>query len=840
MPLLRCLRRAPLLAVVLLALLPVSALADLRSPRLESRCEENFSYGEEQIGPFLVEGCNKEGNPEGDERSRRLFKGTVEVNGLLVEPASGDAPLIATTTSGSTSLGLASVDGHLDRSQAVRLVLDPRIGGERRRIVIHNGPLHLDGDGNVPDRPGDDYLELLGGEREMIQLASDERTGSVEGGGVLARGARVPAARRLDIGRGVGSTSLPIGGSPALLGLRLFDLDDVVLGNDGMGFDAELKLGSAAPGLMRDVLGKATVELDDGEGMKISNLKFKIGHIGIPGVGGMDNFRVTYNADRDEWSGGFKLDLGDVFPGMDFSASVNASTGAPTAMQLSVAPLNIAVGPGIFLTGLRGGFDLSPLVFNTGASIAAGPKFGNYAVLTADGDVRLILEPNFRFETTGRVRVFPTDANSQLARGDVEFIYDSTGLISLSGDARFEALAAGVGISAQIEGEGAVSTSANVFNIGASATGRLELGFIGGVDIVRLEAVVSSDGFGTCGEVLSFLTGGVGQEWRRGGLKLLTSCNLGPYRVNVARASRADVARAARADGRRLQTQVRTIPVAVQPGTKQIAMELSADQPGTTVRLIDPDGKIVTTAAPGTRTAEGDTVAIISPRDPQSGLPTGRRTVGIIALRNPKPGRYLVRSLATEPELFVKVARDARPLQFRVRTERGGQSGKRRLRAQVRGLEEGDRIQYGFRTPQGIEPIGDPVGADATLPFLELPTPGRREIVARVVRDGVPLPGRLQSVGNHTVDLPGIDAQARARRKGRKLQVQARARRGGERPQGFEYRITQNGKTGVFRARLGKTLKVYLPSAKSGVRIEIRPVFRGVALEQVRKVVRVK
>ncbi len=116
-----------------------------------------------------------------------------------------------------------------------------------------------------------------------------------------------------------------------------------------------------------------------------------------------------------------------MFPGIDFSASVNASTGVPTAMQLSVEPLNIAVGPGIFLTGLRGGFDLSPLVLTTGVSIAAGPKIGNYAVLTADGDVRLILEPNFRFEATGRVRVFPTGPNDQIARGDVEFIYDSTG-----------------------------------------------------------------------------------------------------------------------------------------------------------------------------------------------------------------------------------------------------------------------------------------------------------------------------------------------------------------------------------------------------------------------------
>ncbi len=109
------------------------------------------------------------------------------------------------------------------------------------------------------------------------------------------------------------------------------------------------------------------------------------------------------------------------------------------------------------------------------------------------------------------------------------------------------------------------------------------------------------------------------------------------------------------------------------------------------------------------------------------------------------------------------------------------------------------------------------------------------------MRDGVPLPGRLQVAGSHTVELPKLDGQVRARRPGPQAAgAGARARRDGDRPQGFEYRITQNGKTGVFRARVGKTLKVALPSAKGACAIEIRPVFRGVALEQVRRVVRVR
>lgn len=833
---------AATLCVASLGFAQAATAADLRNPRLESSCETDYAYGEVSIGPFRVEGCNKRGTAQDGESARFLFKGNLEVNGLLVEPSSGSDPVIGKIKTAPDRNNRLVTNGELDRSQNTRLVLDPRIGGERRRIVINNGPLHLDGSGtSLAGRPAN-YVPMAGGDYEIDGGALGSR--SIEAAPEIGGGAPPAAAQQpvpanqgngdvqpLDLGVATGSTSLPVGGTPALLGLRLFDLEDVTLYDDGMRFEAELKLGSGAPGLMRDVVGSATIELDDGTGMRVSDLKFKIGHIGIPGVGGMDRFRVNYDSGRDEWSGGFELDLGDLFPGMDFSAKVNASTGVPTAMNLEVEPLNIAVGPGIFLQGLRGGFDTSPLSFTAGATITAGPQIAGWSILTADGDVSIALEPNFRFEASGRVRVFPTGQNSEIARGDVEFIYDSSGLISLSGDARFEATALGFGISATIGGSGQVSTTNNVFNIGAHATGNLELGFLGSVRIVELRAVVSSDGFGTCGELFSFISTGIGQEWRNGGLRMLNGCDLGPFRVNVANASRAQRLR---------QNAGKVTPFVIRGEQKKALVEVRGAQGGIPMRVIGPDGNVVAQVAAGERKVEGD-VAVINSAAGYVPQGTGRGPVTLIGLRNPKPGRYVIQTPANAPAIAeVGVATDPKPLRVQLQTGRTGKTGERRMRARAQGLESGDLLQYGFRTQNGVEPIGAPVGANADLKFLEQARPGRRQIVAQLVRNGIPVPGRATVVGVHTAALPEVGDEVVVQRKGQRLQVRALPKAGTDRPSGFEYRITQNGKTGVFKRAVGKSLKVWLPKSTGQATIAVHPVFRGVAIERVRKVVRVR
>ncbi len=829
------------LMVMLVA--PSQAAAALRSPQLESRCADGYSYGEERVGPFIVEGCNREGSPEGEEDSRRLFKGTVEVNGLLIEPAEGDNPLVATTNrvrEGSLSFN----NGYLDRSASTRVVLDPLIAGQRRRIVLKTGPLHLDGTStNESITPGD-YTELVGGPLTVgsATLARYESTDSIRGGGVVDPDSDERATRH-DIGRKLGTTSLGIGGSPALLGLRIAGLEDVTLGQSGARFKMELKLGAAAPALMRDFVGKATIELDDGRGMLVDDLRFRLGYLGIPGVGGLDNFRINYDRDRDEWRGGFLLQLTEPLPDLDFSASVNATNGTPTSMRLAIEPLTIPLGPtGIILDGVRAGFQLDPLILEGGVGLSAGPRIGSYAVLEADADLSLQIDPNFRFETVGSLRVLPTSASNQLARGDVTFILDSTGLIALRGNARFEATAAGVGISARIGGSGAYSTSASVFNIGASATGNLELGFLGSAQIAQLKAVISSDGFGTCGKLFSFISAGVGQNWRRGRLKLMTSCNLGPYRVNVANASQA----------RRMQAGVRSTPFTVPAGVDQVAVEVRGKQRGVAMRLFGPGDKLIANIPAGTREVGNDLVAF-SARDGvatdvvESDGDSAGPITAYLFLRKPAAGRYTLRTLPASPEISqVRVATDADavdPVQSaEVEERRSGAAGGRRMKVKVRGLSgTSDSVQFGLERPGGpTVPIGPPVTGDASLDFSDVSEPRDQRIVAQVLRDGIPLPGRRADVGRYRGFAPKIDRKVKVKRDGRRLQVTAKLSRGSARVQAFEYRISMGARKGVFQRSVGKSLKLWLPKASGKLTIEIHPVVGGKALERIKRKVRVR
>ncbi len=121
-------------------LAPASANAALRSPQLESRCADGYSYGEERVGQFLVEGCNREGNPEGDEDSRPALQRHRRGERPPDRTAEGDNPLVATTNRERTG-ALTFNNGYLDRSASTRIVLDPLIAGQRRRIVLKTGPL---------------------------------------------------------------------------------------------------------------------------------------------------------------------------------------------------------------------------------------------------------------------------------------------------------------------------------------------------------------------------------------------------------------------------------------------------------------------------------------------------------------------------------------------------------------------------------------------------------------------------------------------------------------------------------------------------------------------------
>ncbi len=810
---------AALLALAALLVGPAAAAhADLRSPRLTSNCPSGYAYSEEGVGPWTVEGCNKTATPRGAERARLLFRGTVEANGLLIEPT-GNSDLIATLRDDPNSS--SGTIGELDRSESTKLVLDPLIQGQRRRIVLYTGAVHLDGRQLIGDSvAANGYVPVYDDDVQAVALSRTDPTDSIAGGGVLKPGAAPIATRQATRG---GSVDLPVGGVPSLLGLRVMDdIEGAALTDDGMRFDMTMNLGSAAPALMRDTAGSAEIVLDDGGGMRVTELRFRIGHIAIPGVGGFDHFRIHYSEADDEWSGGFILDLGDLFPGLDFAASVSASSGIPTSMRLEVEPLNIPLGnTGIVLQSVRAGFILDPLTVSGGAGVTAGPQIAGAALIRADGDLTIALEPRFRMEAGGSVRILPVGNDNQLARGDMMFILDSDGLISLTQSARYEATFLGFGVSARISGDGAYSNDANLFNIGASATGTLELGFLGSADIVSYGAVVSSDGWGTCGNVYPFVSAGIGQDWDEN-LKLILGCDLSPFRVNVGAGARAHRSRAA----------VRTTTFRVPEGLERAAIELTADRPGPRVRLTDPSGKVVVTTGATGREVGPDAAWFTDDRNPRQ----------LIFLKSPAPGTWTAQTLSTDPQITqVRTAVTAEPLQGEVEvTGPDRRTGKRRAALKrIRGVYPGERLRFSVKSGQRVVPLGDladvPAGGAVDTKWFvpELDSDmsgmvvGRREVVVQVIRDGVPVPGRTATVGSFSVAAPAPPARIIAKRSGRKLRLLARPAATGPLPQAWEYRLRTSAGTVSFQRKVGQPLKLWLPRRGLKAKLVVRPVIGG-------------
>jgi hypothetical protein len=746
-----------------------------------SSCAAGYGYGEIGLGQWRVEGCNRSAPEQGNETSRRVFKGDVELNGMLVE---GSSELVATKTTeqSRTSSGLPGplrTTYRIHRGGSAKLVLDPKIGGERRHFVIYTGEVDFE------------FSEQLSTSSAPFE--------------------------EIDI---------PIGSDAKILGMRLGGtIHDAKVRGGGGGAGAasiEMKprmtMGATASALLRDWVAKVNIKTVDGTGMQVSKLVFAIPKIEIPGIGGFDDLSVQYSSARDEWSGGVDIDFGDLFPGLDFEMAIDASTGAPTRIAAAVDNLNIPLGPtGIVFQGASAGFQTDPLVLNAGASATAGPQFAGAALVRLNGDLEITLEPAFRFEGTGNVRYLPV-GDSQIARGDGHVILDSRGYLSIGGSAYYEVSLLGVGIAADVSGNGAYSTTTDKFNVEARATGTLLLGFLGSLDIVRYGAVVSSNGWAACGTFSFFIQAGVGQQWD-GNPTLLIGCDLSPYDSNVPDPGGKVVAQPVRA----AVAGERTFRVA--RGTKQIAIEIQADGPEPDVSLAGPGGtELLSTAPAGPPRAVGANAAVIAP--PGSALQ-------YVFARNPPAGQYTLRWDAEGPGVTgVRFARDLPPLSAKVSVVRDGKrAGRRRLKLKaIKGLGAGERLAVGVRTPDGIMPIGESAGGSLDAAFDETAA-GQKQIVGIVLRDGIPLPGRTRVLGRYLAKLPQASGSLKARRVRSRVVARVRPRRAAELPDSWQYVARSQGRPFLLvRARPGKAVKLPAPRKLGALTITARPVVRGKVL----------
>ncbi len=790
---LRCIGLALVLAVGLTGV----ADAKLRSPRLTENCAQGRDYGEYTFGPWRVEGCNEEAEPQGSESARRVFYGDVELNGMIVEGAGGgDSPLIAT---------IGEVRGDpLKRVNRIRrddakLVLDPRIGGERRRLVLFDGDVNLRIDTSAPRAA--DLREPLP-HLEPAAVAGQPRGTS-------------------------GEVNIPVNGVPALLGLRVRDrIEDAdVVAGDGtnsnpgsMEFTPPVSLGATASALLRDWEGRLVVKTVDGTGMTVDSLRFRIPGIEIPGIGGFEDLSIEYSADRDEWSGSIFLDLGLNLFTLDLEMSVSASTGAPTRIAGAVGNLNIPVGQtGIFLQRVSAFFNTNPLEMGVGADATAGPSFAGFSVIEIGGNLELRLEPNFRLEADGRARVFPTGANSQLATGQMHLIIDSQGYISVGGDARYNLVyePADLGASVDIGGSGAYSSIDDVFNIDTHATGTAHLWEFGDIDVFRFAAVVSSNGWGFCGSLpglLSFIAAGIGQEWDRNPVPLL-GCNLSRFDAVVRDPG---AARKAQQDGSTAQWPVLR-------GVKTMAVEVTANGPDPKLSIVNPRGEVVASTDPsGTREFPGGVL-----------VARAGSNVRYIFLRNPAAGRWSVRAADGSPQISdLRVARDMPAVRARVAVERvRGRAARRRLRVtRLTGLARGERVQIGVRGPNGVLPVGETGGSSLNATFEELGA-GSHQIVASVLRDGIPLPQRTRTIGTYRGTLPTTPRAVSALRRRNQVVAIARPARSAEPPDEWQYVLRAGGRPiGLVRARPGRPARFTVRPLARRLTVSVRPVVRGRAL----------
>ena len=805
-------RRAllPLLAVAFVIAPAGPADAVLRSPHLESSCPAGYAYGEHSFGPWRVEGCSQERELEEGETARRRFEGDVEVNGMIVE--SDTKPLVATTRRDG--------DDRIHRilRKNARLVVDPKIGGSRRRFTIFSGQVDLE-------------IALPASGNEIGPQTPPERPPGAQ-----------PLANRAATQATTGTVNLPVSGTPSVLGLRIRDqIEGAKVSNGGVDpdgasieFKPPMTLGSAASALLKDWQGKITLKTVDGTGMKVDDLLFKVPNIEIPGIGGFEHLSIRYSDDDDEWSGTIRLDLGETLFTLDLAMSVSASTGAPTRIAGQVDNLNIPIGnTGIFLQRVNALFDPNPLFMGVGAGATAGPAFGGLSLIEMNGNLDLQLEdshyqPHFRLEAGGDARVFPTSATNELANGGMSILIDEDGFISIAGTARYELAFEDpltkekLGISADIGGSGAYSTTSDKFNIEAHATGTLLLDFLGRWDVAQFGAVVSDTGWGTCGNLpglLFFVKAGIGQRWDRNP-ELILGCDLSPFSSTVPGAS------VAQAPGR----------FRVRRGVKRLGVRATADGPSPQLELVAPNGRVAARSVPLGRRTAGKRVAVIA----QPGSSTQ-----YFFVRDPRPGGWRVRSTGSGPGLRrVQVARDTARLRARGISVRRvkGRPGRRRLRVRgLRGIYPGERVAIGIRRRRGqIQPLGSTRRSTFTASFDEL-RGGRRAILATVVRGGVPIPGRSRVIGRYRAKMPPRPRSVSARRKGRRITALARARRRAERPRRWQYVLRAGRRVlALKRGKPGRRVRFTASRRLRRLTVSVRPVVHGRTLRGKAKRARVK
>lgn len=579
---------------------------------------------------------------------------------------------------------------------------------------VTSGPFRLNGLEIIPDAG----VQVLVNARQRTL----DTTGNVR---VVLRAPGVPEITlfrgriniRLESAR-VGQSLFSIAPSvfrPDILGFRSPVDVDVRITDRGV----EVPLRLSLPSVFGGVTGAATLRANNTRGLIIDSLEFRADNIPL-GVATMRRMHVQYMAtggttvgnclrpptsgapaEPNEWAGVFELALPPPQIGAALCGSVRFGDGRFRAatFRIDLPPPGIQLFPGVAITSVQGGLQLSPRTrLDAGVRVGVISAGGGASVINVDGRVALTFGSPFEVEVAGAV----STAGVTLGSGEVLVRTDGYARMRLSAGPTIGPFAIRAGM------EGFVDAPRGRFSI----SGRGEICYEG-TCLPAGEAIASSRGLAICIPVSPVplvppLPRGGAIGWGDGpsGLSLwFVSCDMSAYRVSDAQAT--DL---------RLNQAAPERTVEVPRGAGELALRVQGDGAIPSVDLVAPDGAV--TEPQFARGVEEGSLLFLHVDRPAAGVWTVRARPDSVPLGPVASSHPIV--LATIDRVRVGGRGRARTLSYRAR------------------IGAGQQITLVERSRVGERVIGTARTGVRSLRFGPGPGPaGRREIVAQVAEDGL-------------------------------------------------------------------------------------------------------
>lgn len=621
----------------------------------------------------------------------------------------------------------ASVDCQRIRFGAIESLIQDGcyLNAATGRAKVSTGPVNLNGLVIVPD-PG-------------VQVIIDARARTIDTTGtvrVLLRARGVPEILlfrgRLNLrlsGASAGREllSFPRGVfTPNILGFPVAGDVDVILTDRGVRIPLSLRL----PAVFKGISGSTVLIADNTRGLHIESLEFRAD--GVPvGAATMRRLHVQYKAqggtsvgdclrpptsgaraEPDEWAGVFDLQLPPPVTGPALCGSVRFGQGAFRAatFNIDLPPPGIVLFPGVSLTSLGGGLQLSPSTrIDAAARIAVIQVASGGGVVNLDGRLAATFGSPFVLSGTAAT------STAGVTLGTGEFTIATDGYVGLK-------LTSGPEIG-PLKIRTAIKGFADAPRRTFGLSGRGEI-CVGPACATGAGAVVSTIGLAVCLPVPS-VPRGAGYRWGEpifGGVDVwLTSCDMDEYETADARAN---------ALGAHQATGEAVAAVRGRPASAAFRVRGADGVPA--VDVIGPDGAMV---APEAAFAEAESGTLF------------------LSLRRPAPGVYTVRAQAGSPAIAeVAVSQQVVPAAI-TRARVTGTGRRPRTLAYRATIGAGQSIALLERGRAGTRVIGTARAGTRTLRFTPGPGPGgRREIVAVSAIDGLARSERV--VARYTAPPP--------------------------------------------------------------------------------------